>query len=62
MYYDRGESSNSHLDSPSLWIYVGEIDSVYEKALNVGCKPFEPSMRKYTVEKVAKVANPFEIM
>ena len=24
---------NNHLDSPSLWVYVGDVDSVYEKAL-----------------------------
>jgi PhnB protein len=53
---------NSHLDSPSLWLYVGDVDSVYEKALKVGCKPIERPMRKYAVDKVAKVMDPFGIM
>jgi hypothetical protein len=33
-----------------------------KKALKVGCKPIEPPMHKYAVEKVAKVADPFGIM
>jgi uncharacterized glyoxalase superfamily protein PhnB len=53
---------NSHLDSLSLWVYVRDVNSVYEKALKVGCKPIEPPMCKYAVEKVAKVADPFGIM
>ena len=53
---------NSHLDSPSLWVYVGDVDSVYQKALKAGCEPIEPPVHKYTVEKVAKVADPFGIM
>jgi len=53
---------NSHLDSPSLWVYVGNVDSVYEKALKVGCKSIEPPTRKYAVDKVAKVVDPFGIL
>jgi PhnB protein len=53
---------NSRLDSPSLWVYVGDVDSVYEQALKVGCKPIEPPMLKYAVDKVAKVEDPFGIM
>jgi hypothetical protein len=33
-----------------------------KKALKVGCKPIEPPMRKYAIEKVAKVADPFGTM
>ena len=43
-------------------VNVRDVNSVYEKGLKVGCKPIEPSMRKYAVEKVAKVADPFGIM
>jgi uncharacterized glyoxalase superfamily protein PhnB len=43
-------------------VYVGDVDSVYQKALKVGCKPIEPPIHKYTVEKVAKVEDPFGIM
>lgn len=52
----------SHLDSASLWVYVRNVDSVYEKALKVGCKSIEPPTRKYAVDKVAKVVDPFGIL
>ncbi|WP_458743049.1 VOC family protein [Candidatus Nitrosocosmicus sp. T] len=56
------DHQKSHLDSPSLWVYVRDVDSAYEKALKVGCKSIEPPTRKYSVDKVAKVADPFGIM
>jgi PhnB protein len=56
------DHQKSHLGSPSLWVYVGDVDSAYEKALKVGCKSIEPPTRKYSVDKVAKVADPFGLM
>ena len=56
------DHQNGHLGSPSLQVYVGDVDSAYEKALKVGCKSIEPPTRKYSVDKVAKVADPFGIM
>jgi PhnB protein len=56
------DHQKSHLGSPSLWVYVRDVDSAYEKALKVGCKSIEPPTRKYSVDKVAKVADPFGIM
>ena len=53
---------NLHLDSTSLWVYVSDVDSVYEKALRVGCKSIEPPILKYSVDKVAKVFDPFGIL
>ena len=52
----------SHLDSASLWVYVRNVDSVYEKALKVGCKSIESPTHKYAVDKVAKVVDPFGIL
>jgi PhnB protein len=56
------DHQKSHLDSPSLWVYVGDVDSAYEKALKVGCKSIEPPTRKYSVDKVAKVVDHFGIL
>ena len=52
---------NNHLDSPSLWVYVRDVDSVYEKAIKAGCKSVEPPTLKYSVDKVAKVVDHFGI-
>ncbi len=53
---------HSHLDSPSFWVYVGDVDSVYEKALKDGCESIEPPTLKYAVYKVAKVVDHFGIL
>ena len=52
----------SHLNSLSLWVYVGDVDATYDKALKAGCKSIQAPTYKYKVDKVAKVADQFGII
>ncbi len=49
-------------NSPSLWIYVGDVDATYDKALKAGCKSIQAPTFKYAVDKVAKVVDRFGII
>jgi len=51
----------SHLDSSSLWVYVRDVDAIYDRALKAGCTSIEAPTYKYRVDKVAKVVDPFGI-
>jgi len=45
-----------------LWVYVNDVNSVYEQALVAGCTSLEPPMCKYGVDFVAKISDPFGII
>lgn len=45
-----------------LWIYVQDVNSVYKQALAADCLSLEPPQRKYGVDFVAKVRDPFGIV
>jgi PhnB protein len=45
-----------------LWIYVQNVNSIYNQALAAGCLSLEPPQRKYGVDFVAKVIDPFGIV
>jgi PhnB protein len=53
--------NSSHPSSPSLWIYVKDVDFTYDKALKAGCKSIQTPTHKYEVDKVAKILDPFGI-
>lgn len=45
-----------------LWIYVQNVNSIYNQALAAGCLSLEPPQLKYGVDFVAKVIDPFGIV
>ena len=45
-----------------LWIYVQNVNSIYNQALAAGCLSLEPPQMKYGVDFVAKVIDPFGIV
>ncbi len=47
----------NHVNSPSLWVYVKDVDDTYESALNAGCVSVQVPEYKYAVDKVAKVVD-----
>ena len=60
MVEENHEISNSC--SPSLWVYVGDVNATYNKALKEGCKSIQGPTSMYGVDKVAKVVDHFGIM
>ena len=60
MVEEDHEISNSC--SPSLWIYVGDVNITYNKALKEGCKSIQVPTPMFGVDKVAKIVDRFGII
>jgi PhnB protein len=60
MVEENHEISNSC--SPSLWIYVGDVNITYNKALKEGCKSIQVPTPMFGVDKVAKIVDRFGII
>jgi len=60
MMEEDHEISNSC--SPSLWIYVGDVNITYNKALKEGCKSIQVPTPMFGVDKVAKIVDRFGII
>jgi PhnB protein len=60
MVEENHEISNSC--SPSLWIYVGDVNITYNKALKEGCKSIQVPTPMFGVDTVAKIVDRFGII
>jgi PhnB protein len=45
-----------------LWVYVNDVNSIYEQALIFGCRSIESPTCKYGADFVAKICDPFGII
>ncbi|HKO64923.1 MAG TPA: hypothetical protein VJU13_06950 [Candidatus Nitrosocosmicus sp.] len=60
MVEENHEISNSC--SPSLWIYVGDVNITYNKALKEGCNSIQVPTPMFGVDAVSKIVDRFGII